>query len=585
MLNPEKKYSEGTMKGTILCVVEEASLRATFHAILSEFGYEAVIVDSYESALEQLRKHAFDVVFTDLSFGPHSGIDILRDVKKRELPTQVVITTEKVEMVTAGEAVRMGAFDYVPKPLTKSMLLRLAEQALRHKKTVESREIYRRTLEATFKCVYDGILAIDSRWTILTVNDAVEQFFQKASGALIGKHLWDVISLTQKACLVDVAEKTLQAGAMIREYPTEWLCPDGKPQTVLLSCTPLVDSHSMSSGAVLVLRDITRTIDLEGGLQERRSFRAMIGKSKPMQEIYDLLEALADTETTVLVSGESGTGKELVADALHFIGPRKDHPLIKINCSALSENLLESELFGHVKGAFTGAIKDKIGRFELADGGTVFLDEIGELSPSVQVKLLRFLQQKEFERVGESRPIKVNVRVIAATNHNLIEKVEQGGFRKDLYYRLKVVEVVLPPLRDRREDIPMLVEHFRGIFIKQFHKNILHIAEDVYKTFLAYRWPGNIRELEHAMEHAFVVCSGTEITTAHLPSELFSPSIPASKVVVKNVAVSHYSEDAVRSVLEKTAWNKAKAARILGVGRQTLYRKIQEFNIIEPEEV
>jgi len=273
-----------------------------------------------------------------------------------------------------------------------------------------------------------------------------------------------------------------------------------------------------------------------------------------------------------------------VADALHFIGPRKDRPLIKINCSALSENLLESELFGHVKGAFTGAIKDKIGRFELADGGTVFLDEIGELSPSVQVKLLRFLQQKEFERVGESRPIKVNIRVIAATNQNLIDKIEHGGFRKDLYYRLKVVEVAIPPLRERREDIPLLVEHFRGIFIKQFHKNILHIAEDVYKTFLAYRWPGNIRELEHAMEHAFVVCGGTEITTAHLPSELFSPAVPQPRAVLKKQPVSNYSEEAVRSALEKTAWNKAKAARILGVGRQTLYRKIQEYNIIEPED-
>jgi transcriptional regulator with PAS, ATPase and Fis domain len=276
-------------------------------------------------------------------------------------------------------------------------------------------------------------------------------------------------------------------------------------------------------------------------------------------------------------------GPELVADALHAIGPRSAKPLIKINCSALSENLLESELFGHVKGAFTGAIKDKVGRFEMAAGGTVFLDEIGDLSPNVQVKLLRFLQQKEFERVGDTRSIKVNVRVIAATHRNLMDRVEEGSFRKDLYYRLKVVEVLLPSLRERREDIPLLVEHFRSRFVIQFHKRILHISEDVYKTFLAYSWPGNIRELEHVMEHAFVVCDGAEITVAHLPQELFLPS-PSIRSAPVKAAVTHCSEDAVRRALEKTAWNKAKAARILGVGRQTLYRKLIEYNIAEPSD-
>ena len=568
------------MNGRILVIDEELKLQETFETILVEAGYEVVTAGDYDGAMLALSTRAFDVVFADITYGPRTGIDILREVKKCELSTQVVIITGKIDIETAGEAVRMGAFDYVPKPITKTMLLRIADQSLRHKHAVESRETYRRTLEATFKCVYEAILAIDSNLTILTVNDAVENFLQRSSGEIIGKNLTDVASQSQKPFLADVAEKTLQTGAMIKEYPAEWICPDGTLQTVLLSSSPLVDPSSIVPGAVLVLRDITRTIDLEGG-QERRSFRAMIGKSKRMQEIYELLEALAETETTVLVTGERGTGKELVADALHAIGPCSEKPLIKINCSALSENLLESELFGHVKGAFTGAIKDKIGRFEMADGGTVFLDEIGDLTPNVQVKLLRFLQQKEFERVGDSRSIKVNVRVITATHQNLLAKVEQGGFRKDLYYRLKVVEVMLPALRDRREDIPLLVEHFRGIFVGQFHKNILHIAEDVYRIFLSYRWPGNIRELEHAMEHAFVVCGGTEITVAHLPSELVAPA-PVEKLSAKKGPFTHCTEEAVRMALEKTAWNKAKAARILGVGRQTLYRKLTEYNIAEP---
>ena len=568
------------MNGRILVIDDELKLQETFEAFLVEAGYKVVTASNYEDAIEALSRQTFDVVFADISYGLRTGIDILREVKKRELPTQVVIITGKMDIATAGEAVRMGAFDYVPKPFTKTMMLRIADQSLRHKHTVDSRETYRRTLEATFKCVYEAILAIDSNLTILTVNDAVENFLQRSSEEIIGRILTEVVSPSQKPFLIDVAEKTLQTGAMIKEYPAEWVCPDGRPQTVLISCSQLVDPSSIVPGAVLVLRDITRTIDLEGG-QERRSFRALIGKSKRMQEIYELLEALAETETTVLVTGESGTGKELVADALHAIGPRSTKPLIKINCSALSENLLESELFGHVKGAFTGAIKDKVGRFEMADGGTVFLDEIGDLSPNVQVKLLRFLQQKEFERVGDNRLVKVNVRVITATHQNLMARVEKGVFREDLYYRLKVVEVALPSLREHRDDIPLLVEHFRVLFNRQFHKNILHIAEDVYKAFLAYRWPGNIRELEHAMEHAFVVCGGTEITVAHLPSELVAPA-PVDKAPVKKEPLTHCSEDSVRRALEKTAWNKAKAARVLGVGRQTLYRKLSEYNISEP---
>ena len=568
------------MNGRILVIDDDLKPHETFEAALIEAGCEVVTTSDYDGAMEKLSVRSFDVVFADMANGPHTGIDILREVKKRELPTQVVIITGKMDIATAGEAVRMGAFDYVPKPVTRTMLLRIADQSLRHKHAVESRETYRRTLEATFKCVYEAILALDSNLRILTVNDAVQNFLQLSPEEIIGRNLNDVVSQSQKPFLTDVAKKTLQSGAMIKEYPAEWLCPDGKPQTVLLSCSPLVDPGSIVPGAVLVLRDITRTIDLDGG-QERRSFRSMIGKSKRMQEIYGLLEALAETETTVLVTGESGTGKELVADALHAIGPRSAKPLIKINCSALSENLLESELFGHVKGAFTGAIKDKVGRFEMADGGTVFLDEIGDLSSIVQVKLLRFLQQKEFERVGDSHPVKVNVRVITATHQNLLAKVEQGGFRKDLYYRLKVVEVLLPPLRDRREDIPLLVEHFREFFVTQFHKNILHIAEDVYKIFLSYRWPGNIRELEHAMEHAFVVCGGTEITVAHLPAELVAPASEHA-IPFKKGPVTHCTEETVRMALEKTAWNKAKAARILGVGRQTLYRKLQEYNMAEP---
>jgi transcriptional regulator with GAF, ATPase, and Fis domain len=281
-----------------------------------------------------------------------------------------------------------------------------------------------------------------------------------------------------------------------------------------------MDQEGRFTGALLVIRDITLLRDLERELRERHLFQNMIGKSKRMQDIYRLLEDLSNLETTVLITGESGTGKELVAKALHYSGQRAFNPFVTVNCSALTESLLESELFGHVKGAFTGAIHDKQGRFQAADQGTILLDEIGDISPLIQLKLLRVLQEKVFERVGESNPQKVDVRIIASTNKDLKEKVRKGEFREDLYYRLKVVEVSMPPLRERLEDIPLLVDHFREMFNKRFQKEIDGLSNEVLNKFMSYHWPGNVRELEHVIEHAFVLCRGRVITLEHIPSEV-----------------------------------------------------------------
>jgi len=258
-----------------------------------------------------------------------------------------------------------------------------------------------------------------------------------------------------------------------------------------------------------------------------------------MQKIFSLIEALASAQTTVLIEGESGTGKELAAEALHSGGERSGKPLVKLNCSALPESLLESELFGHVKGAFTGAVQDRIGRFQKAQGGTIFLDEVGDLSPRIQGQLLRVLQEREFERVGDSTPIQVDVRVIAATNKNLREKVRRGEFREDLYYRLKVVQIHMPPLREKREDIPLLVDHFRRKFNTVFHKGIEALSQDVMKAFLQYAWPGNVRELEHTMEHAFIHCQNTTITLDHLPPDLLGAHRHSGHALETARAVDH----------------------------------------------
>jgi transcriptional regulator with PAS, ATPase and Fis domain len=299
----------------------------------------------------------------------------------------------------------------------------------------------------------------------------------------------------------------------------------------------------------------------------------IIGKSEKMQGLYALLEDLAGSDTTVLITGESGTGKELVAEALHYGSNRAHKPFVKVNCSALADSLLESELYGHVKGAFTGAVQDKLGRFEMADGGSILLDEIGEISPTTQLKLLRVIQEKEFERVGESKPIKIDIRIITTTNRNLKERVRHNHFREDLYYRLKVLEIPLPSLRDRLDDIPLLVDHFCKQFNRRFNKQVEGVSDDVEKTLAVYPWPGNVRELEHAIEHAFVLCHGRIIAVEHLP-----PEIRESQKYQKSNFKKSSSLDiqTILEALKETGGNKAKAARLLGVNRRTIYRKLSQ---------
>ncbi|KAF0234207.1 MAG: fis family transcriptional, partial [Desulfovibrionaceae bacterium] len=366
-------------------------------------------------------------------------------------------------------------------------------------------------------------------------------------------------------------------------------CKGNRPgQTVVINSSPLLDPENNFVGAVLVIRDITRLADLEKRLTDLHGHRGLIGKSKVMRSIYAVLDQLSEVESTVLVTGESGTGKELVAEALHYGGPRAKGPLIKVNCSALSESLLESELFGHVRGAFTGAIRDKVGRFEAAEGGTIFLDEIGDISPRIQLNLLRVLERKEYERVGDSKTRRANVRVIAATNADMQDKIRQGLFREDLYYRLKVMVIHLPPLRERTEDIPLLCEHFLGLFRASFGKHIAKVGEEVMRIFMTYRWPGNVRELRYALEHACILCPGGEIQTMHLPHELANgPSPHESQEQPAHRALSprgHIQQGGLTredllDALERSANNRAKAARLLGVDRRTLYRNMEKHGV------
>jgi two-component system, NtrC family, response regulator HydG len=439
---------------------------------------------------------------------------------------------------------------------------------------------HRSRLEAIFASVKEGVIALDGDGLVINANHAVETICGVPVGTLVGRPFTEYQGLCGRSCRL-VLQEALSGGMSVKECRIGCNRYGRPQQVVVFNTSPLMDQEGRSMGAVLVMRDITELLGLEKELRGRYQFQNLIGKSKKMQEIYDLLENLASLETTVLITGESGTGKELVARALHYSGARAPRPFIRVNCSALTESLLESELFGHVKGAFTGAIKDRQGRFQAADGGTILLDEIGDISPIIQLKLLRVLQEKEFERVGESASCRVDVRVITSTNRDLKEKVKKGEFRQDLYYRLKVMDVVLPALRDRREDIPLLAAHFCRLFRERLKKGIEGISSEVLNRFRNYPWPGNVRELEHGLEHAFVVCTGRTIELEHLPREIRAftemKHAPAHARLRPKLLAAHE----VRQALEASRGNKSKAALMLGIDRSTIYRKIKQYSLLD----
>jgi two-component system, NtrC family, response regulator HydG len=569
--------------GSILVIDDEKSIRVTLSEFLADEGYDVRAADSFHTAIELLDADTFDLLFVDILLGKESGIAVLRHVAKKGLGCLVVMMTGEPTIDTAAEALRLGAFDYMMKPVRQEAILRVAGQALRHKRLADEKDslekekdLYRLNLDAIFKSVREAIITINTRMIVINANSAIEKFFPVTPHKMSGRHLYAFASESQKACL-SIMETTLNTQEPFDEYAVEWISGTDGPMTVILNCAPFFDHTGAFAGAVLTIRQLPNMKQVALLRESRSGFDRIIGRSGKMQALYSLLEALASTDTTVLISGESGSGKELVAEALHNIGSRSGKPLVKVNCSALSEHLLESELFGHVKGAFTDAIKDTLGRFQMADGGTIFLDEIADIAPALQLKLLRVLQEKQFERVGDASPVSVDVRIIAATNQRLYTKMEAGTFREDLYYRIKVVEVLLPPLRERSEDIPLFIDHFIGLFNRKFGKTIRGVSQDVRKCFMAYRWPGNVRELQHALEHAFIKCTNPIISSEHLPPELLNPD--TKNQYSETISNLSSSKEAILSTLKKTDWNVAKAARLLGMSRQHLYKKMKKLDI------
>ena len=553
------------MKYRILIVDDEENICFTLKRFLTDEGYDVSVAGSCKEALNELGKDTFDLVFADILLKGRSGIDLLREIRDKRQNCPVVMITGAPDIETASEAVRLGAFDYLSKPVLQNALLRVANAALKHKAIVDENERYRTNLEAIFKSVRDGIITVDTDLRIIETNSAVKKLCNFSRENAVGKPIRSLLPGCSGKC-VGALDETINKRLSTRINTVKCECRRHPDQVVSVDASPLIGVAGRLSGGILVIRDETRLQNLEKSLKERTQFHNLVGKNRKMQEIYSLIDNLADLRTTVLITGESGTGKELVAEALHYLGSFSGSPFVKVNCSALAENLLESELFGHVKGAFSGAVKDRIGRFQIADGGTLFLDEIGEISPRMQLALLRVLQEKMFERVGDASPIKVDVRIVAATNRNLMNDVLSERFRRDLYYRLKVIELGLPPLRERRDDMPLLLKHFIDQLNRQYKRNITGVSNRVKDMFFRYEWPGNVRELKNVLEHAFILCRQKTIEAMHLPSEFCGPT-----TLTKGEA----ERLKILATLDNSHWNKTKAAEILGMSRQSLYRKMK----------
>lgn len=453
------------MKRKILIVDDERNIRDGMKWALEgkDKEYEVYTAGNVDDALELARKNSVELIITDLKMPGASGMDLLRKIKSEMPEVEVVVLTGYGTIESAVEAMKLGAADYLLKPINIDELNLVVERALQHK------------------------------------------------------------TLRQE------------------------------------------------------------NITLRQALDEKFGFEKIIGQSPAMERMFRQIQMVAPTKSTVLIQGESGTGKELIAGAIHYNSPRKDKPFIKVNCGALTPTLLESELFGHEKGAFTDAYREKPGRFELADGGTLFLDEISETTPEFQVKLLRVIELQEFERVGGTRTIKVDVRIITATNKNLKDLVQQGKFREDLFYRLNVIQIIVPPLRERREDIPLLVNAFIKEFAAQNNKPALTISPKAMAALQNYSWPGNVRQLRNVIEAAVIMCNTNEIKLYHLPEEIRLAEESALEEDTIRLRIgtplSEMEKEVIKATLKKVNGNKAQAARLLGIGRKTLYRKMAEYSI------
>lgn len=435
--------------------------------------------------------------------------------------------------------------------------------------------------QAIIGSLAEGLFTVDNEWRLTSFNKAAERITGWKEEEVLGKYCKQVFA--SKACIDNCPlAETLKSSVPIMDFEMELSDRHRKALPVKVNTAILYSANKHAIGGVVSFRDCSIQKRVNDELTVQTSFQGIVGKNKRMLEIYYLIQEIADSEASVLLLGDSGTGKELVANAIRNLSQRQNKPYVRVNCAAIPDSLIESELFGHVKGAFTSAYADRIGHFELADEGTIFLDEVGDLTASAQLRLLRVLEQGEYQKIGSSKVHTVDVRVIAATNRDLWKMVQDGIFRDDLFYRLNVIPIMLPPLRERRDDISYLIEHFMEKFRTITRKPITEISDKAFDLLMAFDYPGNVRELENIIEHAFARTMGNVITENKLP--IYVRQSNPMQAHFQHEINNQEMDDSSRliQVLTQCHWNRDKAAKQLGISRTTLWRRMRELDLQNP---
>jgi len=427
-----------------------------------------------------------------------------------------------------------------------------------------------------FDSIEDGVFTVDLEWKITSFNRAAEKITGIPRKTAIGQPCLEVFKTN--VCKTDcILQRTLKYNKPVFNTPVYIIGSDSKRIPVTVNATILRDHKNQMIGGVETFRNLSKVSNFQRSFRKYHSFEKMVSKNQKMFEIFSNLKLIADSNCTVLIEGPTGTGKELLAEAVHNNSRHKNGPFVPVNCGALPETLIESELFGYKAGAFTDAKTDKPGRFERAQDGTIFLDEIGDIPSALQIRLLRVLENKVYEPLGAVKPSKTNARVVVASNHNLENLVKEKKFREDLFFRVNIMKLTLPELAQRKEDIPLLVDHFLERFNHDKKKNVLGLTQEAMAALMFYDWPGNIRELENAVEHAFILCTEELIRLRHLPDKILMAI--NTTFADKNITLKEIEKNAILLALERNNWKKLQTAKELGINKNTLRRKIVSYGI------
>jgi len=438
-----------------------------------------------------------------------------------------------------------------------------------------------RKRDVILDAINEGVFTVDRKWRITSFNRAAEKITGVPRERAVGQPCKDV--LRASICEGDCAlEQTIRTGKPVVGKPVTIVDAEGNRRPISISTAILESEDGEVIGGVETFRDLSVVQQLRKELKRDYTFEDILSCNNRMRELFEILPTIAESPSTVLIEGQSGTGKELFARAIHNLSPRCGKPFIVVNCGALPDTLLESELFGYKAGAFTDAKKDKPGRIALAEGGSLFLDEVGDVSPALQARLLRFLEERFFEPLGSVEPVRANVRIIAATNKNLAELVRSGEFRDDLFYRINVVKLELPPLRERMEDVPLLVEHFVDRLNRLQGKEVAGIGDEALACLMSYDYPGNVRELENIVERAFVLCRSGQIQREWLPDFLGRPPREESREDMGFSSLQQMEAAFLMNALRRNNWNRTKTARELGIHKSTIFRKIKSLGLKVP---